>query len=129
MREINTPFRLIDYVKLYVYEILNFTPSQVVVTNGRTPYELVHNNTPDISEYTNFGWFDFVRYWTPVSFQKQNLGLFLGVSHSVGSGHVYYVHKNKETVVSWSTVTKVSKEEFKLQRFSEMVENFKTNIK
>ena len=129
MRETNTPFRLIDYVFAYACEIRNFVPSQIVGVNGRTPYEIVHNETPDVSEYVSFGWFDFVWFWNPVDFQKQNLGRWLGVANSIGSGHVYYVLTNKATVVARSTVTKVSSDEMKLSGISEMISEFKLNIK
>ena len=128
MRETNTPFKLVDYVMAYACEIRNFVPSHTMGTNDRTPYELVHNETPDISEYVNFKWFDFVWFWNPVDFQKQNLGRWLGVAHSIGSGHVYYILTNKGTVVARSTVTKVSEEEKQLQDIKDAMTRFKKNI-
>ena len=129
MRETNTPFRLIDYVMSYVCEIRNFVPLQVVGTNDRSPHELVYNETPDISEYSSFGWFDFVWFWNPIDFQKQNLGRWLGVSNSIGSGHVYFILTNKATVVARSTVTKLSSDEMKMQGIIDMISEFKGNIK
>jgi hypothetical protein len=32
---------------------------------GRTPYEWVHGITPDISAFTNFGFYDYVFYTFP----------------------------------------------------------------
>ena len=115
MRATNTPISLIEYAMRYVANIRNFIPSHIIGTDSRTPHELVHNETTDISEYVTFNWFDVVWYWNPTDFQRQNIGRWLGVAHSVGSGHVYYILTFKCTVIARSTVTKISEEEMKLQ--------------
>ena len=129
MRESNTPIRLIEFAMIYVSSIRNFVPSHIVGTRSRTPHELVHNETPDISEYATFNWFEFVWYWNPQDFQKQNIGRWLGVADSIGSGHVYYILTIKGTIVARSTVTKLSKDELKLDDINDTISKYKDNIK
>ena len=58
-------------------------PSLIV----RTPAERIKGNTPDISEYAQFDWYEPVWYWdTQESMlkDKQKLGRFIGVADDVG---------------------------------------------
>ena len=129
MRETNTPIRLIDYVLKYVSELRNYSPSHAVGSNGRTPHELVLGETPDISEYVTFSWYDYIWYWTPTLFQKQNIGRWLGVAHAIGSGHVYFVINSKGEVLARSTVTKLNEDEMKTPGIIEQMKDLDNNIK
>ena len=129
MRQTNTPIRLVDYAMSYVCDIRNFTPTGIVGTENRTSHELVNNDTADISEYICFGWYDFVWYWNPVQFQKQNLGRWIGVAHSIGSDHVNYILTKKGTVVARSMVTRVSADEIKVQNIKDQILDYKLNVK
>ena len=67
-------------------KIMSFLPSSEW---GRTPYEEVTGDTPDISEYLDFDFYD------PVYFIQQTgddetprIGRWLGVSHRVGAAIV-----------------------------------------
>lgn len=129
MRETNTPFKLLEFVMQYVCDIRNYVPSHIIDTKSRTPHELVHNESPDISECTSFRWFDMVWFWNPTQFQKQNLGRWIGVAHSFGSGHVYYVLTGKGNIVTRSTISRLSEEELDRHDVQDMIKKFKGNIK
>jgi hypothetical protein len=51
--------------------------------HGRTPYELMTAITPDISQYTNFDWYQPIWYLDTGSFPEEKLlmGRWLGVAH------------------------------------------------
>ena len=129
MRDTNTPIRLVDYVMRYVASLISFTPTKLINADNRSPYEIVHGNTPNISEYISFDWYCFVWFWDPVSFQRQRLGRWLGVAHNIGSGHVYYVLNKNGIVEARSTVSKLSCDEMESSDIQEQMRNFNFNIK
>ena len=98
------------------YEFQNLTASNNVSTEGRTPYEIVHGNSPDISEYKTFLWYQIIWYWNPTNVQKQHLGRWLGVSNHIGSGHTYYVLTMKGEKIARSTLTLLRIQELNLER-------------
>ena len=63
--------------------------------NGRTPIEAVTGETPDISEYVDFDFYDLVCYHTGhhpnVSKDYQTLGLWMRVVRMVGSDMSYWI--------------------------------------
>jgi hypothetical protein len=72
------------------------------------PTELVDGNTPDISEYAQFDWYQLVWYIDPaVQFpdDTRKLGRWIGVAHDVGSPMTFWVLPQSCRVVARSTVT------------------------
>ena len=74
MRKTNIPVRLWDYCWKYVSSIRSLTATSHPALDGRTPFELVHGYTPNISEYTLFEWFQWVKYHDPVNPDVWKLG-------------------------------------------------------
>ena len=74
MQETTTPIRLWDYAYEYVCQLRTLTVSDLYELKDRTPFELVHGYSPDISEFTNFTWFEWIWYYDPDTLQKQKLG-------------------------------------------------------
>ena len=52
--------------------------------NGRTPIDKLTGETPDISEYLDFGFYDWVIFKENAGLGEFQIGRFLGVSHNVG---------------------------------------------
>jgi hypothetical protein len=46
----------------YGCELMQRTTSSSYHSNGRTPIEIITGDTPDISEYLDFGLYDWVLY-------------------------------------------------------------------
>ena len=59
--------------------------------NGRTPVEVLTGETPDISKYLDFGFYDRMWYKENAGIGKTKLARFLGVSHEVGSLMSYWI--------------------------------------
>ena len=57
MSRMRSPNRFWDYCCAYVAEKRNLTASDLYILHGRTPYEMVTGDTPDISEYTDYEWY------------------------------------------------------------------------
>jgi hypothetical protein len=71
MQRTNTPKRLWDFCMCYVAEIRNLTAQPLYSLHGRTAYELVTGDTPDISEYAEFDWFEPIWYYESNAFPKE----------------------------------------------------------
>jgi hypothetical protein len=121
------PSRLWDYGIVYDSEILSRTCS---VEGARTGYEHVTGETPDVSEWLDFSFYDPVWYWDMPSDEPKgsNIGRWLGVAHRVGSDMCYWVLKDNGTVVSRTTVQHITIDDLakddtarKLHEFDEKV--------
>ena len=62
--KVNAPDRLWDFGVEYVCEIGNITSNLSRYSKGRTPLEIITGETPDISEYLDFAFYDWVYYRT-----------------------------------------------------------------
>ena len=54
----NIPERMWDYGIYYVCETSNLTVNRSRNSDGRTPLEIITGETPDLSEYLDFGFYD-----------------------------------------------------------------------
>ena len=108
MYKMNFPARLWDYGLQYAAEIMNITASNSGDMNGRTPLELISGETPDISEYLDFGFYERVWFREHAGLGPTKLGRFLGVSGSVGSLMSYWVLPSSGIPESRTTVSRVT---------------------
>ena len=98
------PRRLWDYGFVWVCDISRITASEAGNLRGRTALEELTGETPDISEYLDFGFYDWVWYHENAGLGERQLGRWLGVSHKVGSLMSYWILTSKGTVISRTTV-------------------------
>ena len=70
---------------------MQLTASFASYLQGRTPLEALTGETPDISQYLDFGFYDRVWFREDAGIGETKLGQFLGVPHSVGSLMSYWV--------------------------------------
>ena len=76
---------------------------------------MIFGNTPDISEYIEFEFYDYCWYWdTPQSYphEKKGLGRWLGVAHRVGQAMVYYIMNTNGKVIARSTVSSLEPSDY-----------------
>ena len=101
----------------YAADIRCLTSTKMFQGEGRTPYEMLTGNTPDISEYVEFEWYGYVWYVDPQSFPQQrvHMGRWLGVAHRVGQGMCYYLLKHNGQVIVRSSVTVVTMAELETE--------------
>ena len=109
----NSPRRLWNYGIPYVCAIMSRTASHSGRLEGRTPIEALMGETPDISEFLDFGWYDLVWYKEDAGLGEVKLGRFLGVSHSTGSLMSYYILPSTGIPICRSTVQRVTENEKK----------------
>ena len=106
-RRARSPKRLWDYCGEWVAAIQQLTAHDLPGLRDRVPAEMVDGHTPDISEYAQFDWYQYVWYYNPsVQFpdDAKRLGRWLGVSHDVGNPMCFWVIPPSCKVVARSTV-------------------------
>jgi len=108
-----TPLPLWDYCATYVAKITSLTSNDIYVLHGRTPYEVVTGNTPKITEYIEFRWYEPVYYYDEANFPnpKLHLARWLGVAHRVGQALCYWMVTKSRKVIARTMIRALTKNE------------------
>ncbi len=126
----NASHQLWDYGMVYETELMNRYSRG---PDGRTGYEEVTGNTPDISEWCDFEWYDLVWYRPHGKLtdadKAYELALWIGVSHRVGSDMSYWLLPKSGVVGSYTTVQHVTQEDHANPQHREDIETFLATIK
>eukprot|EP00980_Cylindrotheca_fusiformis_P022819 scaffold9803_cov145-Cylindrotheca_fusiformis.AAC.1 len=72
--------------------------------NGRTPREGLTGETPDISQYLDFGWYDWVWYKETAGLDVPKLGRFLGIAYLM----TYHILPESGIPITAGTVQRVT---------------------
>ena len=103
------PKKLWDYGMCWCSEVMSLTHSTAGNFNqSGIPREGVTGETEDISEYLDFGFYDEVWYKDNGGLAPIQPGRWLGVSHRTGRLMCYHILTQNATVVSRSTVQRVT---------------------
>ena len=105
------PKRLWDFGLVWISETGNLTVSSSRYANGQTPLEIVTGETPDISEYTDFGFYDRVWFRSNGGIAEPQIGRWLGVSHKVGPLMSYWILPQSGIPISCITVQRITNAE------------------
>ena len=92
------------------------------------PLENVTGETPDISEYLDFGFYDHVWYKDNAGLGETLPGRWLGVSHRTGRLMCYNILTQNGTVISRSTVQRVTNLELQERLVTETFVKFDAEI-
>ena len=104
MHRKRVPRRLWDYGLKWVSEVHVRTSSDATDLKGRTPLERITGDTVDISEYFDFGFYDWCWYHENAGLGPTKLGRWLGVVHKVGGLMSYWILTFNCTVIARTTV-------------------------
>jgi hypothetical protein len=104
----NCPRRLWNYGLPHICALMRLTASYAGRLQGRTPLEAITGETPDISEYLDFGFYDLVWFKENAGLGETQLGRFLDVDHAVGSLMSYKILPRSGIPVSRTTVQRVT---------------------
>jgi Reverse transcriptase (RNA-dependent DNA polymerase) len=106
------PSRLWDYGLVYESNILNRIPRG---SQQRTGLEMVTGETPDISEWVDFEFYDRVWFYDQKKMEINDTGRrlarWLGVAHRVGSDLCYWLLLESGNVIARTTVQHVTRED------------------
>ena len=120
----NVPRRLWDHGLTWVADTGNITVTSSKYAQGRTPLEIITGETPDISDYTDFGFYDWVIYHPNAGLGEKCYGRWLGVSHTVGELMSYWILTIGGRVISCSTVTRITNAEQQTNEWKERFSSF-----
>ncbi|GAX24495.1 hypothetical protein FisN_18Lu065 [Fistulifera solaris] len=129
MHKRNVPRRLWDYGLKWVSEIGNLTVNSSKYSDGRTPLECLTGETPDISEYTDFGFYDYVVYRSNAGLGENSLGRWLGVSHRVGNLMAYWVLPESGIPISVTTVQRLTRLEMQTDEWKARMADYECKLK
>ena len=96
--------QLWDYGMYWCSEVMPLTHSTAGSINGVVLLEQLTGDTPDISEYLDFGFYNKVWYKYNSGLGELLPGRWLGVSSQTGRLMCYHVLTQTESVISSSTV-------------------------
>jgi hypothetical protein len=129
MTKRRVPKRLWDYGIVWVCEIMSLTANSSFALEGRTPVEQVTGETPDISEYLDFGFYDWVWYKDNAGVGDNMCGRWLGVSHRVGNLMSYWILTIAGRVISRTTVQRITNLEGGTDEVRERCKEYNERIK
>lgn len=122
----NVPKRLWDFGIRHAAHVMQVLPSRSL--NNRTPYEVVHGHTPDISELVDFDFYDLVWVYDKkhpgVSEEDKILCRWLGVAHDVGSDMCYWVMPESGIALARTTVQHVTRDDMLDPAINEQIIKF-----
>ena len=92
----------------YVCETGNVIANGSRYSKGRIPIEGISGNTPDISEYLDFLFYELVTYKSDPGVHSAEIGRWLGVSHRVGPEMAYWILPASGRPISCTTVQRIT---------------------
>ncbi len=96
---------------VWVCEIENVCANLSKYADGRTPMEIITGETPDISEYLAFEFYNWVLFRGNVGLGEVGVGQWLGVSHRVGRLMSNWILSVSVIPISATTVQRMTNDE------------------
>ena len=116
--------RLWDYDISYVSETGNIFPNNSKYSKGRTPLERISGETPCISKYLDFGFYDWVTFRSNAGLGVAELGRWLGVSYRVDQLMSYWILPISGIPISCTTVQRLTEMEKQTDEWKRKMEAF-----
>ena len=104
----NCPKALWNFGLPHFSKLMQLTATYAANLNGKTPLEIITGETPDISQYLDFAWYDWVWYKENAGLAIPKLGRFLGVANSASNIMSFYLLPESGIVVTAGTVQRVT---------------------
>jgi hypothetical protein len=130
MNKKQVPKRLWDFGLVYESELLC---RMARGTDNRTGYEEVTGQTPDISEWLDFEFYDLV-WWLDrpnkpdFTENTRRLARWLGVSHRVGSDLSYWLITESGKIISKTSVEHVTRDDYLQVEIKAEIDRFNRRI-
>ena len=106
--KLNIPDRITDFDIQCIAETGNLTANSSRYVKGRTPIEHITGETPDLSEYIDFGFYDYVQFRENDGLGTPRIGRRLGVSHRVGKLMSYWILPDSGITIPATTAQRVT---------------------
>ena len=102
---------------VWIYKTYILSVSSLQYANGHTPIEISTGDIPDISEYLNFGFYDWVLYRANAGLRELSIGRWIGVSHKIGQLMSYWVLPVSGKPISTTNVQCMTKSKNKMEKY------------
>ena len=122
------PKEIWDYGIRWVSETMSLTYSSAGSLEGSIPLTAVTGETSDISEYLDFGFYDRIWFKDNAGLSPFEPGRWLGVSNRTGRLMCYHVLTQRGTVISRSTVQRVTNLELSTAAVKDTFQKFDASI-
>ena len=123
------PPRLWDFGFAWVCETENICANFSKHAGGRTPLEIITGETPDISEYMDFEFYDWVTYRNNGGLGEVQLGRWIGVSHRVGRLMSYWILPESGIPISATTVQRLTNDERSTDEVQRRMDEYEVSLK
>jgi hypothetical protein len=122
------PPRLWDYGFTWVCETDNICANMSKYANGRTPLEIITGDTPDISEYMDFDFYDWVLYRSNAGLGEVEVARWIGVSHRVGGLMSYWLLPSSGIPISATTVQRMTNDEKSTEEMQKRMKHYEDQL-
>ena len=122
------PERLWDYGIVWISETGNLSVLSSCYASERTPLEYITGETPDISEYLDFTFYDWVTYCANAGLGELSIGRWLGVSRKVGHAMSYWILPVSGVVNSCTTVQRLTRSYKAIYEWKARMSDYDTTI-
>lgn len=118
------PAKLWDYCAKWTCEVMQRTFSRTGRLDACVPLERITGETIDISEYLDFGFYDWVWYHENAGLGERKIGRWLGIPTRVGSAMTYQILTNSGQVICRTTVQRVTDAETQTTEVQQQMQRF-----
>ena len=123
------PRRLWDYGFKWICKTMQLTALHTSTLDGITPLQFVTGETPDISQYAEIGFYDWVKYQENAGAGPEKIGRWLGVSENIGSMMSCWILPESGTPVSRVTLRPMTFLELNTDEAKQACRSFDERIK
>ena len=125
------PKRLWCFCSMWYAGVRRLTALDIYRLEGRTPAENRLGNTPDISEYAQFDWYDFVKYNDDGTDDNQKIkyGRVLGPCTTSGANMCFYILTEKSTVIVRDTLSTLPEDVLRQDETKQRIKDFDAAVK
>ena len=96
--------------------------------DGRMPLEIITGETPDISEYMDFDFYDWVLYCSNEGLGEVEVARWLGVSHRVGRMMSYWLLPESGIPISATTVQRMTNDEKATDKMKQRMHHYEQRL-
>ena len=104
----NCPRALWNFGLPHFAKIMQLTASNAAGLEGKTPLGKLTGETPDISQYLDFGWYDWVWFKENAGLDVPRIGRFLGIAHSSSNLMTFHILPESGIPIMAGTVQRVT---------------------
>jgi hypothetical protein len=130
MERTNSPRPLWDFCSMYIMDLRNRLVRPLSQLQGRTPYELLTGNTPDISEFLEYEWYQPVWYYdlAPFPQQRKRIARWIGIAHRIGQAMCYWLLPESGIPIARTSIQAITQDELATHTIQAQLQSYDAQI-